>query len=101
MPTFRKRPIEIEAVQFVSCDPEGGPEGEHQIRFATEIPEWMQEALEDEAVVPSGLYADTLDVVVLTGRLVAKPGDWLLKGIEDEIYVCPDSIFRASYDEVG
>lgn len=100
MPNYRKRPITIEAVQFTGVDPDGGPDGEHLTKFASDVPEWLVEAMEDQTVVPSGLYADTLDVKVMTGTLVAKPGDWILKGIEDEIYVCPDSIFAASYDEV-
>ena len=98
MPNYRKRPITIEAVQFTGC--RDNADGDTEIHFATERPDWLTEELEDETIVPSGLFTDTLDVMTLTGKLTAKPGDWILKGIEDEIYVCPDSIFTASYDEV-
>ena len=99
MPHYRKRPITIEAVQFLGCDE--NEHGDHMTRFATAAPDWLRDEMEDQTIMPSGLFSDTLDVMTLTGKLTAKPGDWILKGIEGEIYVCPDSIFSASYDEVG
>ena len=34
------------------------------------------------------------------GELVGEPGDWLITGVEGEVYPCGDSIFRKTYDVV-
>lgn len=31
----------------------------------------------------------------------AHPGDWLIRGVEGEVYPCKDSIFRATYDIIS
>ena len=32
------------------------------------------------------------------GLLRGKKGDWLMKGVEGELYICDDDIFRKTYD---
>jgi len=36
----------------------------------------------------------------LEGDMVGEVGDWLIKGIEDEVYSCKDSVFRKTYEPV-
>lgn len=40
-----------------------------------------------------------LDVNVLTeeGPLLAKPGDWIIKGLKGELYPCKPDIFEMTY----
>jgi len=38
------------------------------------------------------------EVVTTEGIMRGKPGDWLLQGVVGEIYICPDDVFRRSYD---
>lgn len=41
-------------------------------------------------------------MVILTpeGELFARPGDWIVKGIEGEIYPVKASVFDATYESV-
>lgn len=39
------------------------------------------------------------EVVTTEGIMQGKPGDWLLQGVVGEVYVCPDNVFRRSYDQ--
>lgn len=38
-------------------------------------------------------------VETLEGWMKGQPGDWLIKGVEGELYPCKDSVFRATYVE--
>lgn len=42
--------------------------------------------------------AEDFEVVTLEGVMSGKPGDFLIRGIEGELYPCKRSIFLASYN---
>ncbi len=39
-------------------------------------------------------------VQTLEGDMQANVGDWLIRGVEGEVYACKDSIFRKTYEPV-
>ncbi|MBU1767791.1 MAG: hypothetical protein KJ648_06805 [Candidatus Omnitrophica bacterium] len=43
---------------------------------------------------------DSMDVPTLEGIMHASPGDWIIQGIQGEIYPCKPEIFLATYKEV-
>ena len=43
---------------------------------------------------PSGLYIKTLE-----GVMKANIGDYIIKGVKNEFYLCCEDIFRMTYDE--
>lgn len=102
--TFRKKPVEIQAVQW-----DGTAEG------ATPIINWIDEnghtanwdEPHDEILVEmpdgtqmgcpasdGGLFINTLE-----GCLTASPGDWIIRGVQGEFYPCKPDIFAQTYDE--
>lgn len=34
------------------------------------------------------------------GWVKGKVGDWIIKGLEDEIYICKASVFKAKYEPI-
>ena len=40
-------------------------------------------------------------VVSLEGTVKGKPGDYLMKGVDGELYICDRAIFEKTYDVVG
>ena len=42
----------------------------------------------------------TLVIPTLEGDMTASPGDWIIKGIEGELYPCKPDIFAATYEPV-
>jgi len=92
MGKFRKKPVVIEARQFTGYD------------SIEAILKWA-----DEAGVPEdNLYAmynekeevDTIHIVTLEGEMIAKPGDWIIRGVNNEFYPCKPDIFDKTYEEV-
>lgn len=88
MKLFRKKPVVIEAVQLTSenwsnvCD------------FLGE--EFFQSggsgAKEDEAI--------SLNIPTLEGVMTASENDWIIRGVQGEIYPCKPDIFDTTYEPV-
>ena len=90
MMKFRKKPIVIDAFIWT-----GGPD-------QTEDPEWIVEALCDKRarILAKGTGGVVLMIQTDEGEMRAQPGDWIIKGIEGELYPCKPDIFEATYEKV-
>ena len=78
---FRKRPVVIEAFRWMY----------------DEVPKWWIDAEGIECNVETGsAYIPTPE-----GTHEAGPGDWIIQGIQDELYPCKPDIFEATYEEVN
>lgn len=82
MSKFRKRPVVIEAEQF---DP-----GAEEWPFEAEM--WAS------PVIRTGDNAYAINT--LEGPYIVTPGNWIIRGIKGEFYVCKDEIFRLTYEAV-
>jgi hypothetical protein len=78
MKTYRKKPIEVEAVQYVGTN-------------YLEIREWSP------AVRP--LDSERLVIQTLEGAMYADMGDWIIRGVKGEFYPCKPDVFALTYDE--
>lgn len=88
---FRKKPIEIEAVQWNGSTVEGV------------VPEWLREAINkpgapDETPGCVMRIGAELHIGTLEGVHRASPGDWIIRGVKGELYPCKPDIFAATYD---
>ncbi len=83
---YIKKPAVIEAWQF---------NGEDGLKW----PEWLHDYLSKDGAV---VYLDNykLYIPTLDGRIVALPGDYIIKDAKGEIYPVKPYIFEASYDPV-
>jgi len=59
--------------------------------------------IEAANVEPAGEWGSDRRLVIptLEGRMIAEPGDWIIKGIKGEFYPCKPDIFEATYEVVG
>lgn len=81
---FRKKPVEIEAWQNVG-----------DAQFSN----WLDAAYRAGKVQLGGggsIYIHTLE-----GTMRAGPGDWIIKGVQGELYPCKADIFERTYDKVN
>ena len=39
-------------------------------------------------------------IETLEGVMTVSPGDWVIKGVNGELYPCKDDIFKKTYDKV-
>jgi len=82
---YRKRPVIIEAFQWT-----GGPDQE-------EDPEWIIDAINAGQIwfKDHHMYIHTLE-----GDHQANIGDFIIQGIQGEIYPCKPDIFESTYEKV-
>jgi hypothetical protein len=72
---YRKRPLVIDAVQWIG---EVAP---------------IHDLGAGYTLIDGALYIDTIE-----GRMCCSRGDWVIKGIKGEFHPCRDDIFRSTYE---
>lgn len=77
---FRKKPVVIEAFQYHA--------GEQDGRVAAEV------VAGDVSYPEDG----TMLIRTLEGEMIARPGDWIIRGVKGELYPCKPDIFAATYE---
>jgi hypothetical protein len=88
VPKFRKKPVEIEAVQW-----DGTATG------ATPIIDWVLATGERSARYDDE-HEPVLQIDTLEGTMRASAGDWIIRGVKGEFYPCKPDIFEATYEPV-
>lgn len=78
MKIYRKKPVEVQAVQWNDENKD-------------EVLEFCGEA----RIKEDSLFIDTLE-----GTMEASKGDYIIKGVKGEFYPCKPDIFEATYEEV-
>jgi len=86
---YRKKPVVIEAFQY---------DGDFTYSDGTpyEAPEWIFKALEDETMYFKD--AGELYIKTLEGELHASVNDYIIQGIDGELYPCKPDIFAKTYE---
>lgn len=100
MSKFRKKPVVIEAVKIVYA--EMLADGPEHSPFA-ETPIWIENAILSGVLTLSTHGARDYAVVnvhTLEGVMEATPGDYLIRGVEGELYPIKPDIFAATYESV-
>ena len=84
MSKFRKKPVVIEAIQFIG--------GWNSVK---EIEDWSRGSGRE---IVGNMENDSLSVPTLEGIMTANVGDWIIKGVKGEFYPCKPDIFHKTYD---
>lgn len=84
---FRKKPLEIEALQF-----------DGTIGSADKIEAWSSRKARARRIGPNGMLV--IEVNTREGVMRCRPLDWVIKGVAGEFYPCAPEIFDATYEEV-
>lgn len=79
---FRKKPIVIEAIQYLGFDANGE---ECELFLGDDF--WTH--------LPS---QNKLEIRTLEGPIMASKGDWIIRGVQGEHYPCKPDIFEATYE---
>ncbi len=86
MPRYRKKPVEIVAIQFT-----GGLSSAHRV--------WSWAGRNSGVTVPRD-PTHHIEIKTLEGVMRANAGDWIICGVNGEFYPCKPDIFEATYDPV-
>ncbi|MGV9579735.1 hypothetical protein ACWDRZ_24085 [Streptomyces sp. NPDC003509] len=77
MARYRKKPVEIEAVQFTGNFDE------------------LEKFVGGDAEFRDGQMV----IATLEGAMHVSPNDWVIRGVKGEFYPCKPDIFAATYEE--
>lgn len=87
MAKFRKKPVEVDALRWTGDNILAVYEFMHP-----QQPTYMWEFSDRDEIV---------GIETLEGVMVAKKGDWIIRGVKGEFYPCKSDIFEASYERVA
>ena len=97
MAKFRKKPVVIDAFQLT----------EKSRIDNSEWPEWMNRAWNDDrndpgSITPFAIGEGTGPLLIgtLEGTMTAQYGDWIIRGVNGELYPCKPDIFAKTYEPV-
>ena len=93
MPRFRKKPVEVEAVLWDGTNIEDVLALVEFDKLPNDVPYVKPGVVH---VVPTG----ELEIPTLEGTMTASAGDWIIRGVEGEVYPVKPSIFDATYEAV-
>lgn len=85
MAKYRKKPIVVEAVQYLGYE---------------SLPEIAQFMKDEYLRVLFKPVSEQLIIPTLEGDHEANVGDWIIKGIKGEFYPCKPDIFEQTYEKV-
>lgn len=87
---YRKKPVVIEAFQYDGdfIYSNGKPY----------VPQWVMDGL--ESGVLSSEDQGNMYVYTLEGRMLVNVGDFIIKGVQGELYPCKPDIFELTYEKV-
>ena len=90
MQKYRKKPVEIDAVQL------------HMFNMDSLIEQMRRDGYEVESFSQPPMRAVSgLKIKTLEGTMQANFGDWIIKGVQCEYYPCKPDIFEKTYDLVS
>lgn len=93
---YRKKPVVIEAFQMT----------EHRRWDNSEWPNWLNAAWQKKRHAPNALWCDPeephtfLHITTLEGVHDISWNDWIIRGVQGELYPCKPDIFAATYEKV-
>ena len=73
MKQFRKKPVVIEAEQYLPGN-------------------------EMSKEIPLNFNGESVNIETLEGSMRVSPGDWIIKGVNGEFYPCKPDIFEKTYE---
>lgn len=95
MARYRKLPVEVDAVRWTGL--------EEDLPSVFELVDFDKLPRSLVMVKPAIEFAPTLGsltIPTLEGDMTASPGDWIIRGVNGEIYPCKPDIFEKTYEAV-
>lgn len=80
MGLYRKKPVVIEAMHY-------GPYTAPTLELVTFLTGSNARPVSDGIIIPT-----------LEGDMLARPGDWIIKGVNGEFYPCKADVFEKTYE---
>lgn len=93
----RKRPVEVEAFKWDGSAESASVIINWALSCGATI-NYVCDALTEDGLCPEGEEQHHLAIRTLEGDMIARPGYWIIKGVENEFYGCEPEIFAKTYE---
>ena len=90
---YRKKPVEIEAYQLTS----------ESLKWRGGWPQWLQDAENKSTIYffyGGGIQGLAAQINTLEGVMNCAMNDWIIQGVNGELYPCKPDIFEKTYEPV-
>lgn len=94
MNRYRKKPVEVEAIQFIESLYR--KDSSRYKRFPIVDRAMMSELWLSEGSSSGRYYISTLE-----GDMIVSEGDYIIKGIKGEFYPCKPDVFEMTYERIN
>lgn len=91
MSKYRKKPVVVDAMQYPGHSTTG-------VDALTAFEDWLEPIAKAAGRWPLKYVGQSLIIPTLEGDHEAKPGDYIIRGVQGEIYPCKPDIFAATYE---
>lgn len=103
---WRKKPVVIEAKQYpgvCNVSDEAIEDGDwsglgEAAEKTLDFEEWLEPHALKANLWPCRYRGQSMIIPTLEGDMEAQPGDWIIVGVQGEIYPCKPDIFKATYE---
>jgi hypothetical protein len=85
MPRYRKKPVEIDAIQLTATN-------------LAAVLGFISDGPDITVNVHSNTNGPRIDIPTLEGTMTAHTGDWIIRGVQGELYPCKPDVFEATYE---
>ncbi len=85
---FRKIPVEIDAIKVSDA---------LALLEEPPAPDWIISAYEAGILI---FNLSAIEINTLEGTMVGEKDDWIIRGVQGELYPCKPDIFAATYESV-
>jgi hypothetical protein len=82
MAKYRKKPVIIEAFRY----------------YIDFIPDWFMDKVTSNQII---MHPTHCEINTLEGLMRGEKGDYIIKGVQGEIYPCKPDIFEMTYEQVN
>jgi hypothetical protein len=89
---YRKKPIVVEASQFLGFDNNSG-----HVMFS-DRPNWLNNQIGKN--IEFFKVKNTITIKTLEGDMLCGVGDYIIQGVNGELYPCKEDIFNKTYERV-
>lgn len=95
----RKKPIVVDSWQW-NNDKKYYDDDEALENVLHDAPRWITDAVDLDIII---FYFDRnlLKVKTLEGDHHGRANDYIMRGVQGELYICREDIYKATYDELG
>jgi hypothetical protein len=96
---FKKRPVVIEAFQMTKERRQDNSDWPNWLNLAWNKP-WHEVGAVSSEDWPTSMGNDRLMIHTLEGKMTVEWNDFIIQGVNGELYSCKPDIFEKTYDEL-